>query len=99
MPASLRDKRRTSGFVLRVIEAKCRGLCLGERWAGTCEMTFYARWTHAGGKRRRRDAHNYAMVLVDLLQKPLHFDDSQIETFIIRKRPAKDREHVIVAFS
>lgn len=62
-------------------------------------MTIYARWKHTNGKRRRRDVHNYCVVLIDLLEEPLRFDDSQIDTFIMRKRDASDREHVIVTFS
>lgn len=99
MPASLRDKQKTRDIVLRIIEAKCRGLALGKNWTGTCEMKVYANWTHKNGKRRRRDVHNYCVVLIDLLQAPLMFDDSQIRTFIMHKRQAAGREHVIVSFS
>ena len=98
MPASLRDKHKTRAIVLRIIEAKCRGRSLGAKWSGTCEMKVYANWTHKNGKRRRKDVHNYCVVLIDLLEKPLMFDDSQITTFIMHKRPASGREHVIVTF-
>ncbi len=99
MPASLRDKVKTKHAVLKIIEDKCKGAFLGPKWRGKVTMTFWASWTHKNGKLKRRDAHNYAMVLIDLLEKPLGFDDSQILTFIIRKREARSREHVITTFS
>lgn len=84
----------------QALDRTCGNAYIGPKWEGSVRMTFYGLWRHANGKRKRRDAHNYAMVLIDLLQSRLAFDDSQVIDFHIHKRPASgDREYVSVEFN
>jgi len=87
MPPSLRDKKR--GKKSKATHKSVKAALIGKSLYCTeyaCTMTFHGNWFTKSGKPKRKDAHNYASTLVDIVCEHLGIDDSLIFDFRIKKK-------------
>lgn len=62
-------------------------------------LTFYGNWDNADKSPRRRDAHNFASKLLDVLADALCIDDSQFRPLTIDAVHKSGNEYVVAVIS